>query len=212
MLYVFCPQDRESSEANRHYDEPNLQETLKETGAKASTAAAASSNVFHSLLSLARSAGSRMRGCRTSPSPSKYSPTRTNKFDQSAKGPLHHTLHLEVTTDKEPDGPARNNCNVPRETEDQMHHVIEELETTVNTRALNNNHAEEPLYYVLEGPFPSPESNRDPMHCVVKELESLNENGSRRASSDDSTAEPLYSVLESSEGSEDKNSKEETKP
>lgn len=152
-----------------------------------------------------------MRGLRTSSSPSKYCPTGASHLDQSDKGPLHHTLHLEVTTEKEPGAIARN-CNVPRQTEDQMHRVVEELETTVNTRTLNGNHAEEPLYYVLEGPFPSPEFIRDPMHCVVKELERLNENNSRRAPSEDSTAEPLYYVLESSEDSEDKSPKEKTNP
>lgn len=147
-----------------------------------------------------------MRGLRTSSSPSKYCPTRASHLDQS-----DNTLHLEVTTEKEPGTPARN-CNVSRQTEDQMHRVVEELETTVNTRALSGNHAKEPLYYVLEGPFPSPEFIRDPMHCVVKELERLNENNSRRAPSEYSTPEPLYYVLESSEDSEDKSSKEETNP
>jgi len=119
-------------------------------------------------------------------------------------GPLHHTLHLEVITEKEPGALARNIYNVPQETEDQMHCVIKELETTVNKRALNGQKAGEPFYYVLEGPLPSPESNRDPMHCVIKELESLNEDNSSRETSDDFTADPLYNVLESSEDTENK--------
>lgn len=212
MLYVLYLQNRECSKDNRYYDEPNLPETLRETDAKPSTAAHASSSVLHSLRSLARSASSRVRGCRTSSSPSKPSPSRASRLDQSAKGPVHHTLYLEVTTEKEPGALPRNNCNVPRQTEHQMHRVVEELETTVNTRALNGNYAEEPLYHVLEGPLPSPESDRDPMHCAVKELESLDTNDPERAPSDDYTAEPLYYVLESSEDSEDKNLKEETKP
>jgi len=199
-------EDRASIEAKRHYDQPHFQETLKESDAKPSTPADASSSVFHSLRSLVRSARARMRGLRTSSSPSKYCPTRASHLDQS-----DNTLHLEVTTEKEPVAPARD-CNVSRQTEDQMHRVVEELETTVNTRALSGNHAKEPLYYVLETPFPSPEFIRDPMHCVVKELERLNENNSRRAPSEYSTAEPLYYVLESSEDSEDKISKEETNP
>ena len=93
-----------------------------------------------------------------------------------------------------------------------MHHVIEELEAALNTSALNGNCAEEPLYHVLEGPLSSPESDRDPMYGAVKELDSLNTNDPKRVPSDDSTAEPLYNVLESSEDSEDKNSKKETKP
>ena len=153
-----------------------------------------------------------MRGFRTSSLPSKHSPTRASQLDQSTKGPLHHTSHLEVITEQEPGVMERNIGNVRQETEDQMHRVIEELETSVNTRALNGHEAEEPLYYVLEGPSPSPESNRDLMHCVVKELKSLNENGPKRAPSDDFTTEPLYYVLESSEDSKDKSSKAETKP
>lgn len=190
-LNVLCPQDGKCIKDNRQYDEPNLQETLKETDAKPSR--------------------SRVLGVRTSSPPSKHSPTRASQLDKSTKGPLHHTLHLEVTTEKEPCALPRNICNVPKETEDKMYCVIKELETTVNTRALNGQDAGEPLYYVLEGPYPSPESNRDPMHCVVKELESLNENRPKRAPSDDFTAEPLY-VPESSEDTEDKSSEEEPNP
>ena len=91
-----------------------------------------------------------------------------------------------------------------------MHRVIQELETTVNMRALDGHDAGEPLYYVLEGPLPSPESHGDPMHCVIKELESLNKAGPKKAPSDDFTTEPLYNVLESIEDSEEKSSKEET--
>lgn len=93
-----------------------------------------------------------------------------------------------------------------------MHRVVEELETIVNTRSLNGNHAEQPFYYVLEGPFPSPESIRDPMNCVIKELQRLNENNPQRAPSEDSIAEPLYYVLENPEDSKDKSCKEETNP
>ena len=179
---------------------------MKEADAKPSAAADASSGVFHSV----RSAISRVFGRKTSSTPNKHSPTRASQLNQSIKGSLDHTLHLEIITEKEPGALDRNICHVPRETDDQMHRVIEELETTVNMRALDGHDAGEPLYYVLEGPLPSPESNGDPMHCVVKELESLNKNGPKRAPSDDFTTEPLYSVLESPEDSEDKSSKEET--
>lgn len=188
----------------RHYDEPNIQETLKETDAKRSTAADASSSVFHSV----HTAKSHVLGCRTSSS--KQSPTHASQLNQSTKGPLHHTLHLEVVTEKELNGSARNIRNVSRGTDDQMHRVIEELESTVNMRALDGHDDGEPLYYVLEGPLPSPEPNEDPMDCVVKELESLSKNGPKKAPSDDVTTEPLYSVLEIPEDSEDKSSKDET--
>ena len=147
----------------------------------------------------------------TSP-PSKHGSSREIKLDPSTQGPLHHTLHLEITTEKEPGAQARNICNVPQETEDQMQCVIKELETTVNTRVFNGQNAGEPFYYVLEGPLPSPESNRDAMHSVIKELESLNVNSPKRETSDDFTTEPLYNVLESSEDTENKSSREETIP
>ena len=205
-LYVFCPQDRECFKDSRHSDEPNTQGILKETDAKPSAAADASSSIFHSV----RSATSRVLG-KTSSTPYKHSPTHASQLNQSTKVSLQHTLHLEITTEKEPAALPRNICNFPRETGDQMHRVIKELETTVNMRALDGHDAEEPLYYVLEGPLSSPESNGDPMHCVVKELESLNKNGPKRAPSDDDfNTEPLYSVLESPEDSENKRSKEET--
>lgn len=86
-----------------------------------------------------------------------------------------------------------------------MHHGTEKPEAAEDTNA------EEPLYYVLEGPSPTPESNQDPMYHVLKELRGLNANGPERVPSSDSIADPLYYVLENPDDSEDKDTNEQTK-
>ncbi len=141
--------------------------------------AQASTSFINSLRSLARS--TIPRGCGSKPRP----------LNQSTNVPLHHALKgSEVTTEKVPSMLTQNNCSVPKIPEDHMHDVTEGLEAAEDTSA------QEPLYYVLEGPSPTPESNQDPMYHVVKELRGLNASGPERVPSSDSIADPLYYVLE----------------
>lgn len=101
-----------------------------------------------------------------------------------------------MTTEKAPGALTRNNYGYPIEIEDPLHYVTEGLET--GTSALDGNSVEEPFYYELEEPLPAPESNREAMYHVVKELErNINANGAKSgAPSSDSIVDPLYCVLE----------------
>lgn len=74
----------------------------------------------------------------------------------------------------------------------QMRGVIEELKaTTTRTTVEVDSTKKETIYYVLEGPNPTPESGVDHMHKVIGELKSLNVAGKRREYSNECSAVPL---------------------
>ena len=175
-----------------------------------STGAQPPTNLLDSLRNLARSAISRRFGT-SSFSPNKPQSRNSSPLDQSGTKPLHHFLKgPETAAEKGPACPDTNpkGANlVPL----KMRCVIEELKavTTEATVDYDDKGGEEPFYYVLEGPYPTPESNRDPMRHVLEELKSLNANGPKGESSSDFCAEPLYAVLEDPKDLKDKNAKDE---
>ena len=181
---------------------------MKETDANSSSihgsaGAQAAAGFLHSLRTLAQSAMSRGSGT-TSLTTSKPRP-----LNQPTNVPLYHTLGgSEVTTEKEPGVLTQNSYGGPREPEDQMHRVTEELEAAEDTSAHYSKCAEEHLYYVLEGPSTT---SKDPMYHVLKELRDLNATRPERVPSSDSIADPVYYVLENPDDLEDNNAEEQTK-
>ena len=93
---------------------------------------------------------------------------------------------------------------VQQDQKTQISRVTEELDAEEEKSAHDSKCAEEPLYYVLEGP--TPDANKDPLYHVLKELRALNASGPERVPSCDSLADPQYYVLENPDDAEDKNS------
>ena len=83
-----------------------------------------------------------------------------------------------------------------------MRGVIEELKAGTTCRSVEfDSTKEEPMYYVLEGPNPTP----DRMRNVIGELKSLNKAGQRRESSNECNTARPDNVFVDPRDSEDEN-------